>query len=91
MCYPRQMHYEHPDYAKRVLSPDSPNYYYESKWVSHMLSTVSEGSRAYVAVMYPDGWFSVDGDEWWGEFPSKNAAEAYLNIKFERLEEDDGF
>lgn len=69
------------------LTPDSPNYYFESRWISHMLSNRSEGTREYTAVMYPDGWFSVDGDEWWGEFHSKTEAEAYLGIKFERLEE----
>lgn len=87
------MSYEHPDYKKRMeLTPDSPNYYFDSVWVSRMLSNVSEDSREYRAVMYPDGWFSVDGDEWWGEFPSKSSAEAYLGIVFvlkERLDDNE--
>lgn len=73
----------------RSLTPDSPNYYMQSQWVSKMLSNRSEGTTEYVASLYPDGWFSVDGDEWWGEFRSKSEAEAYLNIKFYPYEEID--
>ena len=81
------MSYEHPEYHARLerLTPSDKNYYPQSEWESRMLSNVSEGTRYYYAVMYPDGWFSVDGDEWYGEFASKSEAEAYLNVKFEKV------
>lgn len=41
-----------------------------------------DGGRAYYADEYEDGWFSVDGDEWYGEFPSRGDAEAYLLLEF---------
>lgn len=37
----------------------------------------------YYAVEFEDGWFTVDGDEWFGEFPSKAEAEAYLGLVFQ--------
>lgn len=49
--------------------------------------------RVYYATEYEDGWTSVDGDEWFGEFPSRAEAEAYLGLVFTldtRYDDDHG-
>lgn len=84
------MSYQHPTYLAHLdRFQTDKDYYFISTWSSRMLSNRSEVTREYSALMYPDGWFSVDGDEWWGEFPSKAEAEEYLGIVFTLEEEHD--
>lgn len=56
-----------------------------SEWTSSMLSNVDPDATKFTALMYSDGWFSVDGESWFGEFPSKAEAEAHLNIAFTKV------
>lgn len=44
--------------------------------------------RTYYAAEYENGHFSVDGNEWWGEFPDRGRAELYLHVNFSKVEED---
>ncbi len=46
--------------------------------------------HAYYATEYEDGWFSVDGDEWFGEFRSRENAEAHLGLVFSETDVYDG-
>ena len=73
------MSYQHPDY-------DSSRS--QEGWLAFIaerdFGTVKKPDvTVYYASVAPDNsWCSVDGDEWYGEFPSVEAAEDYLNIKF---------
>lgn len=49
-----------------------------------------EWDHVYEGQEYTDGWFSVDGDEWYGEFESKDEAEGYLRLRFVKWEDPNG-
>jgi hypothetical protein len=42
--------------------------------------------HTYYATEYEDGWFSVDGEEWFGEFQSRQDAETYLGLVFSKTD-----
>lgn len=69
------MSYQHPDYVK--------TYQNRTDWNMTVYTGYnSKISKEYEAYVYADGWTSIDGDEWWGEFPSLTDAEKYLHLKF---------
>ncbi|UDL16343.1 hypothetical protein SEA_ZOOMAN_59 [Microbacterium phage Zooman] len=44
------------------------------------------GETVYYANEYEDGWFSVDGDEWIGEFENRQSAEIHMGLAFEETD-----
>ena len=67
------MSYLHPDYDEWYNVKGGPSVFACTGWWK---------VGPYWGQEYEDGWFSVDSDEWWGEFPFKAEAEAHLGVAF---------
>lgn len=81
------MSYLHPDYETWYNEAGGPNVY---RVVQSWRAYNPVWDHIYEAEEYEDGWFSVDGDEWVGEFPSRAEAEEYLQLAFQRITSYDG-
>lgn len=74
------MSYLHPDYEDWYHLKGGPAVVPErARWRAYN----PVWDHEYEATEYADGWFTVDGDEWFGEFPSRADAEAYLSLAFQ--------
>ena len=80
------MSYLHPDYDAWYNERGGPHVF---KAVRAWRAYNPEWDHLYDATEYEDGWFSVDTEEWFGEFPSRSAAEAYLGLAFQEIEQYD--
>lgn len=73
------MSYLHPDYEEWFNVKGGPSVLsVVMGWYAYNPSR----DKSYYATEYSDGWFSVDGDEWFGEFSCRAEAEEYLGLPF---------
>lgn len=69
----------HPDYIDWYNEKGGPATYAVER---NLISYHPETDSVYYATVYAEGWTSVDGDDWWGEFPSLEHAQEYLGLVF---------